>query len=197
MQSKVRIHLIINIKRLELLWFWRWWGAYLSYQFWPCWCRWPLPCPLKHDRIAYAKLFGNPYLSVKPWARNHSNEKLRSIGIGSSIRHWQHKGSLVFEFRENNFVSKSISPYTLSSCAVSFWTTWLNHEALNDSVEDHSVVIAFFSELHKILTCLWAVIVEELEVNITHCSLQDNFVWLVLWTELIYDLEVGFVRSLV
>lgn len=64
-------------------------------------------------------------------------------------------------------------------------------------MEDHSVVIAFFSELHKILTCLWAVIVEELEVNITHCSLQDNFVWLVLWTELIYDLEVGFVRSLV
>lgn len=62
-------------------------------------------------------------------------------------------------------------PNGLPTGAIAVWTTSLNHESFNHSVEDQPIIIAFLGQLDEVLACFWCIIDEELNVNITQCCL--------------------------
>jgi hypothetical protein len=115
-------------------------------------------------------------LIIKPRTSNDCNEKLGSISVWSSICHGEYIRSIEAIFFRPQFILKIASPDRLSSCSITFRATCLVHEAFDNSVEDHSVVVVLFDQFDEIFACLRAILKIKNNLYISHSGLQDNFV---------------------
>lgn len=106
--------------------------------------------------------------TVKPWARDKSNKKLWSVGIFSSIGHWQKIRLSMFDFEIFIFKFCSINWLSSSSVVVGEVTS-LSHKVVDDSVE----VRIFESESFGMKTKLSEVF-SSFRDNIIK-KLEDNF----------------------
>lgn len=64
-------------------------------------------------------------------------------------------------------------------------------------MEDHSVVIATLGKLRKVLAGLGTVLVAKSEMDVSHCGLENDFVRLVLRTQLVDNLQFSSVGPFV
>mmetsp|Transcript_1376 Transcript_1376/g.4166 ORF Transcript_1376/g.4166 Transcript_1376/m.4166 type:complete len:152 (+) Transcript_1376:155-610(+) len=88
--------------------------------------------------------------SIQPGSLDGGNEKLRSIGVGSSIGHTQIHGSFVLELKV--FIGKLFTENAFSSTTIEMSKiTSLNHKVGNDTVKDGSLVMKGFARLSSSL----------------------------------------------
>ena len=64
-----------------------------------------------------------------------------------------------------NLICKLFTPDRVTTSTVSIWASCLNHEALDDAMEDHIVIITIFGMSCKILYCFGALTRKEVAVN--------------------------------
>lgn len=111
---------------------------------------------------------------IQPWAGNNSDEKLTAICIGSSVCHSYQIRLLKSVLFWTQLICEIISPNGLSTCTITIRITCLAHESFNNSMENQTIVVSFFGQFNKVLTCFWCVINKQFDMNITHCCLKDN-----------------------
>lgn len=112
---------------------------------------------LAHSLNSFGHTSKDSMLVVKPRARYDCDEELRSVGIGSSIGHRQDVRSVEPVLLWSEFVLKHASPNGLASSAVTLGASCLVHEAFDDSVEDHTIVVVFLHQFDEVFTGFRAV----------------------------------------
>lgn len=96
-----------------------------------------------NNLLSFNDFTENNMLSVKPGALNECDEELRSVGVGTSVGHWEKVRLVMFEFEVFIFKLVSINGLasgTISVCEVSS----LSHEISDDSMERWSLVSKSF-----------------------------------------------------
>ena len=87
--------------------------------------------------LSRSSLSKNGVLAVEVWSGKVRDEKLRAVGVGSSVGHGKDAGFVVapvgFAF--------ALELVAGATCAATGWATTLDHEVRNDAVEVESVVI--------------------------------------------------------
>lgn len=124
-------------------------------------------------------------LIIEPRTSNDCNEKLGSISVWSSICHGEDIRSIEAIFFRSQFILKGTSPNRLTSCSITFRAACLIHEAFDNSVEDHSIVVVLFDQFNEIFACLRAILKIKNNLYISHSGLQDDFVLFLghLWLD--------------
>mmetsp|Transcript_92567 Transcript_92567/g.215086 ORF Transcript_92567/g.215086 Transcript_92567/m.215086 type:complete len:315 (+) Transcript_92567:573-1517(+) len=110
-------------------------------------------------------------LVVEPRTRNGGDEELRSVRVGPSIGHGQCEWAIVLQ-GPVELILELATPNALSTCSITLWIASLDHETLNDAVEDSVVVIAVLGMNREVLNSLGALLEEQLNDNITHCCVD-------------------------
>mmetsp|Transcript_75896 Transcript_75896/g.158259 ORF Transcript_75896/g.158259 Transcript_75896/m.158259 type:complete len:672 (+) Transcript_75896:34-2049(+) len=106
-------------------------------------------------------------LAIEPGTRDSGDEELRPVRVRARIRHGEREGTIVLE-GPVEFVLEFASPNTFSASAIALWISSLDHEALDDSVEDDAVVITIVRMNSEILDCLRALLVKQLDDDVSH-----------------------------
>ena len=98
------------------------------------------------------------------------DEELASVGIGTRIRHG-HDATPITTLVQGrvslNLVGERSSPIAFSASAVATRISALNHEAFDDTVERHSIVVTMLGQQAKILHRFGRILFEELEFDRT------------------------------
>ena len=68
------------------------------------------------------------------------------------------------------------SPYGLPTSAIPFRTSRLHHESTHHSVEQLVVIVTILGVSREVFDCEWALLAVELQVNLTHRSVDDCLV---------------------
>jgi hypothetical protein len=71
----------------------------------------------------------------------------------------------VLEMRMD-LVFKLVAPYRSATCPISFRVAGLNHEALDDSVEDYLVIVIILAVNCEVFNSFRTVLVKKLDVDI-------------------------------
>ena len=136
-------------------------------------------------------------LVIKPGTWHRSDKELTAIGIGASVGHRNHIGLIKAMFFGTQLIRKIVPPYRLAPSAIPLGTPRLRHEPLNNPMKNQPIIIALFRQLDEILTGLWRVINEELDVDVAEGCVQD---YLTLFCGLLLQLldeDLLFVGALV
>lgn len=102
-------------------------------------------------------------LVIEPRCGYGGDEELRSVRPRSSIRHGQGVWPVMSVFL-TELILEGPSPNTLSACTVSQGITRLQHEFLDDPVEENVVVVPIFGVCDKVLDRLRCGVGEQLKV---------------------------------
>ena len=100
---------------------------------------------LLDDLVTFCHFAKNCVLHIQPRRGYRSDEELAAICVRSAICHRKKTGFIKLELCRD-FIAKWFSPNRLTTTACSCWVSTLEHETLNNAVEDDSIVILL---LHK------------------------------------------------
>jgi small basic protein len=117
-------------------------------------------------------------LVVQPRAGDHRYEELRTVSVWALVCHRQHIGSIESVFLGSEFVLESTSPNRLSSSSIAFRTSTLVHETFDNSVENHTIIVAFLDQLDEVFTGLRTILQIQQQMDVSHSGLENNFVLL-------------------
>jgi hypothetical protein len=81
---------------------------------------------------------------LKPWTWHYSYEKLTSICVWPSISHRHQVGLIESVFFRAQLISEVMTPNGLSTSSVSVGAACLAHKALDNSMENETIVESFF-----------------------------------------------------
>mmetsp|Transcript_7364 Transcript_7364/g.22768 ORF Transcript_7364/g.22768 Transcript_7364/m.22768 type:complete len:240 (-) Transcript_7364:1190-1909(-) len=104
-------------------------------------------------------------LVVEPRRRGACDEKLRAVGVRAGVGH-RHRVRSIMAKAPVELVLKLMTPDGGASCAIAERVSRLNHEALDDAVEDDAIVVAVACVRHKVLHRLRALVWKQLEVDL-------------------------------
>lgn len=111
---------------------------------------------------------------LQPGAGDHSDKELASVCVRTPVRHRHEVRLLESVLFWTQLICKILPPNRLSPCAVAVWTPCLGHEPLYHSMENQAIIKALLRQFNEVLACLWSVINKKLNVNVSHCSLEDD-----------------------
>mmetsp|Transcript_79852 Transcript_79852/g.234888 ORF Transcript_79852/g.234888 Transcript_79852/m.234888 type:complete len:305 (+) Transcript_79852:385-1299(+) len=106
-------------------------------------------------------------LAVKVGGLGRAEEELGAVGVRPGVGHGQREGAVVLE-RTVELVLELASPDALATGAVALGVSGLDHEALDDAVEDGVVVVAVLRVHREVLHALWGFLEEQLDHNVSH-----------------------------
>lgn len=103
------------------------------------------------------------------YRRQHRNEKLAAICVGSSIGHRYCVRSIVTQ-RWHEFIFEVTAPYWFAASAGASWIARLYHESFDHTMEDVIIVIAIFAVHAEILHRLRTLGGKQFQMNVpTRC----------------------------
>lgn len=88
---------------------------------------------------------------------------------------------IVFEL-VREFILKLSPPDRRASSSIREWVSRLNHKFCNDTMEYNTLEIPTSRVTHKVLDCLWCVVGEQPDVDISHRRVDDGRVGERGWT---------------
>lgn len=103
------------------------------------------------------------------------NEELGTIRIGpfTGICHSQNIWSIKFH-TTRNLIFEVLVPNTFTTCTITQWITRLQHEFLDDSMEDNPFVIGGFGVSCEILDCFRGDMGIESELNVSESGVKGS-----------------------
>ena len=117
-----------------------------------------------HDVHAFADLSEHGVVSVEMRRGRQRNEKLAAVRIRAGVGHREDAFGVVFELRMD-FVGKGV---TGTSAAGACGIAALNHEAVDDAMEDAAVVKVLFGQLDEIRYGVGGLLIEKFDGEIAH-----------------------------
>lgn len=135
-------------------------------------------------RLRISNLTEDGVSVVQVWGWSHSDEELGTIGTRARISHSQEEWAIEAEL----WVELILELVARAATAGAGWVAALNHEAVDDAVEDRTVVeralsgarsvlglvvSGTVSQGDEVLYCLWSVVAKELDLNVTVVGVHD------------------------
>ena len=117
-----------------------------------------------HHVHAFADFSEHRVVSVEMRRGRQGNEKLAAVRIRAGVGHREDAFGVVFELRMD-FVGKGV---TGTSAAGACGIAALNHEAVDDAMEDDAVVKILFRQLDEIRHRVGGLLIEEFDGEIPH-----------------------------
>lgn len=94
-------------------------------------------------------------LVVQPRSRHSRDEELRSIGLRASICHRQHVRPIMLDVL-TELVFEILFPNGLSASSITERIARLDHEFLDDTMEEDTFKVCRPGMSHKVLNCFWS-----------------------------------------
>lgn len=101
------------------------------------------------------------------------NEELTAIRIRTSIGHAHSVWSIVFQ-RRHKLILEVTAPYRLTTSSGASWIPSLHHKALDNAMENMSVVVTGFAVDAKVLDRFGTFGGEEFHVNVAQCCVNGG-----------------------
>ena len=115
-------------------------------------------------------------LVVQPRTSNYSQKELRTIGVRTSVCHGQNIRFVKSMLFRSQLILKVASPNRFSTSTISLGASGLIHKSLDNSVEDHSIIITFLDQFDEVFTSFRAILQVEKKMNISHGCLQYDLI---------------------
>ena len=126
-----------------------------------------------HDVGALGHPAKHRVLAVQPWGSDGGDEKLRSVGVGSRVGHGHRIRAIVPQI-PRDLVLKLPAPYRDPPRAVPERVPGLQHEPLDDAVEDDVVIVPVSAVRCEVLASLRARFREQLDVDVPDGGVNDR-----------------------
>mmetsp|Transcript_23682 Transcript_23682/g.40764 ORF Transcript_23682/g.40764 Transcript_23682/m.40764 type:complete len:459 (-) Transcript_23682:586-1962(-) len=112
-------------------------------------------------------------LVIEPGAGDSRDEELGAVCVWARIGHADREGAVVPQ-RTVEFVFEVVAPDRCAACPITEGVASLEHEALDDAVQDEAVVVPVANVLREVLHGLRALFREELDVYVAEGGVQKG-----------------------
>src|SRR5579864_811316 len=109
------------------------------------------------------------------WCRPICNEKLRTIGIASRVRHRQNASIIMSQGQRTRLIIEFIAGTTPTSASR---IATLSHKASNDTMEGRIIIEALTSQKHEIIHRNGGLGRKQLDFNIAFDRMEDCGIFL-------------------
>src|SRR5262252_1270755 len=125
-----------------------------------------------HDIHSFDYLPEHSMLSIQVRSGRQRDEKLAAVRVWAGVRH--REDSLRGVFQLGMKLVRKLIPGSATSGAG--WIAALNHEAVDDSMEDNAIVEFLLCKLHEILNRLWCLLRRNstMALSSIESSTEDN-----------------------
>ena len=108
--------------------------------------------------------------AIQVWSGRQRDEKLTAVRVGSGVRHRKNSFRVVFQFWVKfirKFVARSASSRAGGVAA-------LNHESIDDAMENHAVVKFLLRELYEIVHGIGYLLFEQPDREVAHSGFKTR-----------------------
>ena len=111
-------------------------------------------------------------LHVQPRSRYSCDEELAAVGARACIGHRQ-KTRTVKGVTAHALIFEILAPDGFATAACASWVAALDHELFNNTVKDHTIIVAVFRVSAEILASFRSDIVEQFEFDAALCGFDN------------------------